>query len=218
MNAQTVQRPSIPKLVRRYFAVWRGEIAKERGEALAIEVMANVQTRFESLYADRPRFPHPSLQMHLGDNILPVLALYQALREQIQDKQMALKSTEHLYHSAWEQRQKQFQWVGRFPFIFQFIRLRVRQIMNRDFPPEGWGIEWAEVSSRTVAFNVHRCFYLDMLTSYGAPELTSIFCGIDDFMYENFSPHTRWGRTKTLGRGDNCCDFRFSHATPWPKS
>jgi hypothetical protein len=82
--------------------------------------------------------------------------------------------------------------------------------MRSSFPPQGWDTEWVEVSSQAVAFNLHRCFYVDVLTEYGAAELTPFYCRLDDLIYEDVSPHVRWDRTKTLGRGDDCCDFRFT--------
>jgi hypothetical protein len=61
---------------------------------------------------------------------------------------------------------------------------------------------------------IYECFYLNMLTAYGVPELTSHFCRLDDLLFGEFQGIS-WERTKTLGRGDDCCDFRFcSRALP----
>ena len=40
------------------------------------------------------------------------------------------------------------------------------------------------------------------------PELTAIFCESDDVMYGHI-PNARWGRTKTIGRGADVCNFSF---------
>jgi hypothetical protein len=68
---------------------------------------------------------------------------------------------------------------------------------------------WIENSAELVAFDIHRCFYLDVLTAYDAPELTPLYCHLDDLLVENVSPYMRWARTQTLGRGGVCCDFRY---------
>lgn len=60
---------------------------------------------------------------------------------------------------------------------------------------------------------MHSCFYLNVLTAYGAPELTPVYCQMDDLLYGALSPSVRWRRTKTLGRGDDCCDFCWSRST-----
>jgi hypothetical protein len=54
-----------------------------------------------------------------------------------------------------------------------------------------------------------RCFCLSVLSSYGAEELTALYCQTDDPLYEVLPPAITWQRTRTLGRGDECCDFRW---------
>ena len=39
--------------------------------------------------------------------------------------------------------------------------------------------------------------------------LCRCFCDSDDVSYENLHPQLVWHRTKTLGRGGDCCDFCF---------
>ena len=42
---------------------------------------------------------------------------------------------------------------------------------------------------------------------YNCPELCRCFCDSDDITYDGMHPKLYWHRTKTLGRGDDCCDF-----------
>jgi len=65
-----------------------------------------------------------------------------------------------------------------------------------------------EDSDRSIAYDIRECFYLNLLTAYGAPELTAHFCRGDDMQFGNI-PGVAWERTKTLGRGDDRCNFRF---------
>jgi len=60
-----------------------------------------------------------------------------------------------------------------------------------------------------VAFNIESCFCLNTLRADGAPELTRVYCDLDDAIYDSVSLYVEWKRTKTLGRGDDICDFRF---------
>lgn len=39
------------------------------------------------------------------------------------------------------------------------------------------------------------------------PELCRCFCDSDDITYDGMHPKLVWRRTKTLGRGGDCCDF-----------
>ena len=41
----------------------------------------------------------------------------------------------------------------------------------------------------------------------GCPELCHCFCDSDDITDDGLHPKLYWHRTKTLGRGNDCCDF-----------
>lgn len=52
-----------------------------------------------------------------------------------------------------------------------------------------------------------KCPYHDASVHYGCPELCHCFCDSDDITYDGLHPKLYWHRTKTLGRGGDCCDF-----------
>jgi hypothetical protein len=78
------------------------------------------------------------------------------------------------------------------------------------YPADGWQLEWKENSARAIRFDMKRCFYYDVLSRQGAPELTASFCRIDDLVYGDMSPQLEWRRTQTIGRGAAYCDFCFA--------
>ena len=51
------------------------------------------------------------------------------------------------------------------------------------------------------------CPYFSNCVKYGCTELGTAFCDSDDISYGNMHPKLFWGRTKTLARGNECCDF-----------
>jgi hypothetical protein len=81
--------------------------------------------------------------------------------------------------------------------------------MNKHFPTAGWKKEFLKGQKGQFAFNIHSCFYLETLNKLGAPELTSLFCQIDDWMMENLPETIIWERKGTLARGAKFCDFRW---------
>jgi hypothetical protein len=97
---------------------------------------------------------------------------------------------------------------GRPPSVRLFRRV-TELAFRLGFPPEGWDWEWVEEGSGCFGFDVRRCFYLETLAAYGAPELTRVHCYTDDIQYQNLPDGMRWARTQTLGRGDDVCDFRW---------
>lgn len=52
-----------------------------------------------------------------------------------------------------------------------------------------------------------KCPCHDACVHYGCPELCPCFCDSDDITYNDLHPDLLWRRTKTLGRGNDCCDF-----------
>lgn len=71
-------------------------------------------------------------------------------------------------------------------------------------------MEWLDLGRDLVGLNCRACFYLDMLTEYGFPELTPHFCRLDDALAAEAAPSVRFERTQTIARGGTLCDFRYA--------
>jgi hypothetical protein len=185
----------------RFFPPLASIIGKERyGRVLA---------RYRDLYASHDLPQNPFLQWHLTEGILPGLAFYQVLRESGESRESALATIDRTFVSLFSNNVRKMKRLGRLPFIFPFLRRFIKPAM-RNYPPEGWNIEWIQNDREAIRFNMKSCFYHDVLSRYGAPELTASFCRVDDLTYENMSPALSWQRTKTIARGDAVCDFCFA--------
>ncbi len=95
------------------------------------------------------------------------------------------------------------------PAPFTALRLALR-LQLRGERPEDWAM--VEESAACFAFDVRRCFIHDTLTAHGAPELTQLYCKMDDLLNEQLPPSIVWARTTTIGRGGARCDFRWERA------
>lgn len=185
-------------------------LAETRGTVKAALLAARVQARYDELYAHRPRFHHPALRQHLEEGALPALALHQTLREEGDDQEAALAEIDRILTAVVERsgRRRLVKAMGHLPDPFAVLRIANRWAMKRVYPPEGWRFEWVEDSDQCIAYDAHECFYLNVLTAYGAPELTAHLCTVDDLLFGDL-PGISWERTQTLGRGDDHCNFRF---------
>jgi L-2-amino-thiazoline-4-carboxylic acid hydrolase len=193
--------------------VWQRALIEKHGEVQGAILAARAQVRYEALYNERPHFTHPALRWHLEQNILPGLALYQVLSKENNDRDAVLSETGSLLAIGSRAITKFVNMYRYLPLPFPIMRQIFRAALLA-YPQQGWDIDQIEQSERSFAFTIHRCFYLDVLTAYGAPELTAMYCRLDDLLYAAWSPSIRWERTKTLGRGDDCCDFRWSRVEP----
>ncbi|MGZ3645723.1 MAG: L-2-amino-thiazoline-4-carboxylic acid hydrolase [Ktedonobacteraceae bacterium] len=189
--------------------IWQQALIEKHGEIQGTILAARTQARYEALYNERPHFTHPALRWHLEQKILPGLALYQVLSKENNDQGAVLAEVGSLLVLGLRVFTKFVNMYRYLPLPFA-IRRQILRASLLAFPQQGWDIDQIEQSERSFAFTIHRCFYLDVLTAYGAPELTALYCRLDDLLYATLSPSIRWERTKTLGRGDDCCDFRWS--------
>jgi hypothetical protein len=196
---------------------WQRDLIEKHGEVQGAILAARAQARYEELYNERPRFTHPALRWHLEQNILPGLALYQVLREEHSKRDAALAETGSLLALGSTSRvlNNLVKMHTYLPLPFAFFR-QILRVSLLAYPQQGWNIERREDSESSFAIGIHRCFYLDVLRAYGAPELTAMFCQLDDLAYAALTPSIRWERTKTLGRGNDCCDFRWSRGESTP--
>jgi hypothetical protein len=193
-----------------YLEVGQQVLSETRGKVKAALLTAQVQARYDELYARRLRFHQPALRQHLEEGALPVLALYQTLREEGDDREAALAEIDQILAAlvARSGRRRLVQVMGRLPDPFAILRIANRWAMKRVYPPEGWRFEWVEDSDQCIAYDARDCFYVNVLTTYGAPELTAHLCAADHLLFGDL-PGISWERTQTLGRGDDRCNFRF---------
>lgn len=195
-----------------YLNEWERALRVFYSEASAAALAQRIQERYADLYTDRPRFPNSQLREHLEQHILPGLALYQVLLEELEDKDIALARVEDIFASTPPVLAKVTPLLGYLPDPFHVFKALTRWVLPRGYPAEGWDMEIIEDNENCFAFDTHRCFYLDTLTSYGMPELTPLYCAMDDLWCEALPSTITWERTKTLGRGDDVCDFRWCRA------
>ena len=184
-------------------------LADDLDKAEAGEIVQAAGALYGDLYVERTRHTNRALRRHLEDSLLPGIALYRALLADPDTMERALPLFEAVMEAWGLSRRKSMETVGRLPIFYWLMRATVKMMTERDYPPEGWDIEWVEVSRDEIRFDISRCFYMDMLVAYDAPELARAYCRTDDLIYDGISPYARWERTRTLGRGDDCCDFRF---------
>ena len=66
------------------------------------------------------------------------------------------------------------------------------------------------VNDHETEYHVLRCPYVQFCRDNGCPEIITVFCDSDDVSFGNIHPRLKWGRTKTIGRGDEICDFKYT--------
>jgi len=151
------------------------------------------------------------LKNHLVQGILPGLAYYQLLREDGKSQESALEKIDQTFEVIFAGSIRSFQKLGKIPFFYTILRAYIKTAM-REYPADGWEMDWQQVDSGAIRFKMNTCFYFNTLSAYGAPELTASFCRVDDLVYGGMSDQVLWQRTQTIARGAAYCDFCFANA------
>ncbi len=194
---------------------WLREMARQRGPTEAKAFMNRVQGKYEELFArSRPYRPRVLQKLHFEKNILPVISATLILKQEGRPADEISSTLDSLLAAGVAGQKRIYKFWARFPFFFDLLRLVLKPMMKMQYPAEGWMIVYPDLGRDVVALDSQHCFYLDVLTEYGLPELTRHFCLVDDELYQGMTPYIRFERTQTLGRGGKMCDFRYYRVKP----
>jgi hypothetical protein len=190
--------------------LWEKEIAREYNQKEAEIWIERVQARYDELFTGGLRYKPSTLQkMHFENRILPAIAAFEVLLLDGKTKSEALLTIDRLMEATMERQKALYKFWGRFPFFFDMLRLTIKPVTVMQFPTRGWRTEFLNLGPDVIAINEHSCFYMNVLTEYGLPELTAPFCHLDDFLFNGVTRYVRWERTQTIAQGGEMCDFRY---------
>ncbi len=149
----------------------------------------------------------PEMQLHLESQILPGIAAYETLQS-VMPKEQALETVHSYVERRAHHLKRIFLRLMRIPGLYR----RVPGIFSRQTPrffgtAAGFAAREIQTSNGVWRIDMTKCPYHDTCVRYGCPELCPCFCDSDDITYDGLHPNLIWRRTKTLGRGDDCCDF-----------
>ena len=190
--------------------VWRQSLSRLYDSQKADAFISRAQDYYAEYCAQPPNDPGRANRRLLKTRILPGLSVYRALLEQNEDRGKVLAEMDILFKAAFFPTvMRGIRVLNYLPDPFPIVRPVLRMMTRDEYVPGAQEI--AEDGPDFFAVNVYRCFILDTLAEHHAQELTASYCSTDDWLAE-LMPKISWERTKTLGRGGDCCDFRWCRA------
>lgn len=148
------------------------------------------------------------MAVHMKTVILPSIAVYKEMLSLGYTKEESLKMIKESAILANRGLAYLFKAIGKLPFGYSIFRKMCPIALNNSFCKPGWDIQWIKNNKETIEFHAKKCLYVDVMKKEECLELVPIFCQVDDYMYGNMD-NVIWDRNKTLGNGDELCDFRF---------
>lgn len=190
-----------------YTRKWQQMLATFYGAPTANQLISKAQTYYEQFCSQHASENNHNRRTNLKRQILPGLSIYKALREENNNLEKVLGEVEALFMKTFfAGRLPGIRLLNYLPNLFLIIGPALKRMTANEYTPDSQEI--IADSADCFAINIYRCFILDTLTMHNARELTPLYCKTDDWLAEAL-PKVSWQRTKTLGRGNDCCDFRW---------
>ncbi len=144
---------------------------------------------------------------HCSHSIFPAVAVYKVLTQHKSGETALAQVAKCVFDDAKKQ-ETFFKSLSKLPFFFKLFGNMCKVGVRTNFGAPAFEMIWEENSNKYIKWTCRSCIYSNELTRLGTAELTKIFCKADDIMYGNLKG-TKWARTKTIGNGDELCDFKF---------
>ncbi len=180
--------------------------AARRFPARADALNAAFDARLAALRAEQASASKEKKE-HLERQILPGIAAYEVLQT-IMLKEEALQTVHGYVEQRARRMHRYLAAMLRLPGLYRLVPgIFVKSTRTLFGPAAGFAATELKTDQGTWRIDMTRCPYHDTCVEYGCPELCPCFCDSDDISYVGLHPRLIWHRTKTLGRGGDCCDF-----------
>jgi hypothetical protein len=169
---------------------------------------AEVTARFNRLASDVEWPTARRLRWHLALSVLPGAAMYHALREGGRSDAETVRLVTKALAAMARPRARAYGALSQ-SAAGRDLFMRAAGSGLRAFPEPGWQARWVTRGPGLVAFDMTRCFDLDMLRRLDAGPIAPAYCAVDDVLYARLDPRLRFTRSATLATGGHRCDFCF---------
>jgi len=190
-----------------YIAKWQHILTEFYAPSTSKDLVSTAQGYYESFHSQYAQSKYSNHQAILNSRILPGLSIYKALNDENLNQDKVLYEIEFLFkRTFFTNLIPGIRLLNNLPNPFPIIKPVLKWMTSTEYLP---GSQEIIVDDHDCfAINTYRCVILDVLTENDAKELTAIYCKTDDWLSQAM-PKVSWERTKTLGRGDDYCDFRW---------
>ncbi len=195
------------KMIRSVCGIAEEEVGKDK----AMRILETAQKRYEELLIENVG-DSKALRAHTYKRIYPAIAVYEACRAEGIEYEKAVWYIREYFQRFAASYVPHLQRVIRVFGLAKRIPKIFMKISQQSFGTDaGFVYEFPESHGNEARFNIVHCPYMETCKRYGCPEITRAFCDGDDAGYGNLHPKLKWGRTKTIGRGGDCCNFLLEY-------
>ena len=195
MNKKYIPRKMIPRSrFRDLYKEW-----DEEDRALLIDKM-NVLLFENSQYTDSKNYGFLC-------NLLTSLALVQVLESKGMPRKEAEQYTADAMYKFIEPQIKSMKKLASNGWFVRFLKLTM-PMKFRNTLGYGWDVEFPKCGRDEFSMITHKCIFHQIFEKYGMPEMTAIFCKVDDILYSDL-PRADFLYSQQIGNGGTMCDYTF---------
>lgn len=182
----------------------RGFLAEEFGKEKGGDLFERQEQILGTLIA-KTKDKSKSCTEKLVQTILPRIALYKALSEDgFSENDVYEHMKKYMLDIVAAEKHSftaKMEYVPGFYPIYRNIFLKIMRTADLWESTQSCGRDYFDVT-------VRKCLWHTACEENGCPELCRLFCDVDNVTYGGLKK-LGFARTKTLGYGDDCCDFHF---------
>ena len=195
MNKKYIPRKMIPQSrFRDLYKEW-----DEEDRALLIDKM-NVLLFENSQYTDSKNYGFLC-------NLLTSLAIVQVLESKGMPRKEAEQYTADAMYKFIEPQIKSMKKLASNGWFVRFLKLTM-PMKFRNTLGYGWDVEFPKCGRDEFSMITHKCIFHQIFEKYGMPEMTAIFCKVDDILYSDL-PRADFLYSQQIGNGGTMCDYKF---------
>ena len=181
-------------------------IKQKFGEDKTKAIMADAYKRNAELLAEN-KDEAKCMDPHTKARIYPAISIFESLLKVGCSREEAADVIyEHFDYSA-AKGAKILQTILKIPGLYKKVPSFALKMIDKSFGADAGFKAKKYDAGANMHIDMLVCPYHEICNKYGCPEIVKAFCHSDDVAYGNMHPKLIWARTKTLGRGGDCCDF-----------
>ena len=191
------------KLVKEYYC-------KEYSSQELQEIIQDTRKKYDKFCKENDD-ESKELKVHTHKHIYPAIALHQVLMERGVDREKSYQQMIDFSDWRYQKTAQSIRNLMKIPGFYKLVPGIFYKAVRKMFGTEaGFRHRYHDCSKGTFCMDMMACPYFEVCRKNGCPEIAKVFCHVDDICYGNMHPKLIWGRTKTLARGGDCCDFKIT--------
>lgn len=181
------------------------------GLALGNSIFTEAENKLSAIVEEADDRNSKSIRWHMDKNMLPAIAIYLTFRQTDFTSKTAYECTDEILQIFRLKSKQKNQLIGSLPFGYFAFKTFCKRIVTKQYPKQGWEIQWMQNDQHEVCFHMKSCIYVETTQKYGCPELCPLFCKNDTVVLAGYRPAIVFERTETIANGSNKCDFHFKN-------